>query len=227
MATPSSILAWEIPCSLEGYSPWGHKESSMTEQLSLSFSSWGKNYILNQHQNISYGWPSQGCLHREKNCFYPSGTLQSTLGLYRKQGGRVVSSPLSAAVLSSRSFIITSSQFNKYLPGRPLWAGHCINVDGPDERCSRELELVCAAALALEAVRKPATGRRGGDHPHHSPRSTAVSPALNGRMITIPPTGAFLTTSFSKDKVRISLIKINNLAWIFESPLKNTCDFIS
>ena len=34
-----------------------------------------------------------------------------------REGGRVMSSPLSAAVLSSRSFIITSSQFNKYLPG--------------------------------------------------------------------------------------------------------------
>ena len=36
MATHSSILAWEIPCteSLAGYSPWSHKESDMTEQLS-------------------------------------------------------------------------------------------------------------------------------------------------------------------------------------------------
>ena len=26
MATPSSILAWRIPWSLVGYSPWGRKE---------------------------------------------------------------------------------------------------------------------------------------------------------------------------------------------------------
>ena len=32
MATHSSILAWRIP--LVGYSPWGHKEADMTEQLS-------------------------------------------------------------------------------------------------------------------------------------------------------------------------------------------------
>ena len=32
MATHSSILAWRIP--LVGYSPWGHKESDTTEQLS-------------------------------------------------------------------------------------------------------------------------------------------------------------------------------------------------
>ena len=32
-ATHSSILAWRIPWteSLVGYSPWGHKESDMTE----------------------------------------------------------------------------------------------------------------------------------------------------------------------------------------------------
>ena len=34
MATHSSVLAWEIPRMEEsgvGYSPWGHKESDMTE----------------------------------------------------------------------------------------------------------------------------------------------------------------------------------------------------
>ena len=39
MATHSSILAWRIPWteeSLVGYTPWGHKESDTTEQLSLS-----------------------------------------------------------------------------------------------------------------------------------------------------------------------------------------------
>ena len=35
MATHSSILAWEIPWTEEpdGYSPWSHKESDTTEQL--------------------------------------------------------------------------------------------------------------------------------------------------------------------------------------------------
>ena len=40
VATHSSIIAWRIPqtdCSLVGYSPWGHKESDMTKQLTLSF----------------------------------------------------------------------------------------------------------------------------------------------------------------------------------------------
>ena len=31
MATNSSIFPLEIPCSLVGYSPWGHKESDTTE----------------------------------------------------------------------------------------------------------------------------------------------------------------------------------------------------
>ena len=37
MATHSSILAWEIlgQRTLAGYSPWGHKELYMTEQLSI------------------------------------------------------------------------------------------------------------------------------------------------------------------------------------------------
>ena len=40
MATHSSILAWEIPWtgSLVGYSPWGHKESGLTERLRLALS---------------------------------------------------------------------------------------------------------------------------------------------------------------------------------------------
>ena len=37
MATHSSVLAWRIPWTEEpGYSPWGHKQSDMTEQLTLS-----------------------------------------------------------------------------------------------------------------------------------------------------------------------------------------------
>ena len=49
MATHSSILGWEIPWteerSLAGYSPWGHKESDMTEQLTLSLSLGIKAYV--------------------------------------------------------------------------------------------------------------------------------------------------------------------------------------
>ena len=42
-ATHSSILAWRIPWSLAGYSPWGHKELDTTEATSLSFS---LHYVL-------------------------------------------------------------------------------------------------------------------------------------------------------------------------------------
>ena len=37
MAIHSSILPWKIPWTEEpgGYSPWGHKELDMTEQLSM------------------------------------------------------------------------------------------------------------------------------------------------------------------------------------------------
>ena len=38
MATHSSILAWEIPWTEEPgrHSPWGHKESDMTERLGFA-----------------------------------------------------------------------------------------------------------------------------------------------------------------------------------------------
>ena len=38
MATHSRILAWRIPWTRVGYSPWDHKESDMTERLTLSLS---------------------------------------------------------------------------------------------------------------------------------------------------------------------------------------------
>ena len=38
MATHSSILAWRIPWTEEPDSPWGHKESDMTERRTLSHS---------------------------------------------------------------------------------------------------------------------------------------------------------------------------------------------
>ena len=49
MATYSSILAWRIPGerSLTGCSPWGYKESNMTEQLTLSF--------LQRHKGLGSG----------------------------------------------------------------------------------------------------------------------------------------------------------------------------
>ena len=36
MATHSSVLAWRIPWTKVGYSPRGHKESDLTEQLSTA-----------------------------------------------------------------------------------------------------------------------------------------------------------------------------------------------
>ena len=38
MAIHSSILVWKIPWrSMVGYSPWGRRESDMTEQLQFQF----------------------------------------------------------------------------------------------------------------------------------------------------------------------------------------------
>ena len=57
MATHSSILVWRIPWTEEpgGYSPWGHKELDMTEQLTLltPFSKW-KTFFLGALISILY-----------------------------------------------------------------------------------------------------------------------------------------------------------------------------
>ena len=50
LATPSSILAWRIPWTEEPDSPWGHKESDTTEQLThtqqvLYGSGWGNPHF--------------------------------------------------------------------------------------------------------------------------------------------------------------------------------------
>ena len=48
MTTHPSILAWRIPGqrSLVGYSPWGHKESDMTKQLSNNKNNFNPHSIL-------------------------------------------------------------------------------------------------------------------------------------------------------------------------------------
>ena len=48
-ATHSSILAWKIPWTI--YSPWGHKESDMTERLSLHFTSL---HFTSLHASIAF-----------------------------------------------------------------------------------------------------------------------------------------------------------------------------
>ena len=45
MATHSSILAWKQK-SLEGCSPWGHKESDTTERLSTVFIYHGQSFTF-------------------------------------------------------------------------------------------------------------------------------------------------------------------------------------
>ena len=48
MATHSSILAWEIPWTEElvGYSPWGSKESDMTEHILLKIYKFINIYVM-------------------------------------------------------------------------------------------------------------------------------------------------------------------------------------
>ena len=50
--------------SLVGYSPWGHKESKMTERLTLSHF---HNYLVTREIKVSHAWG----YGREENCPKP------------------------------------------------------------------------------------------------------------------------------------------------------------
>ena len=57
METHSSMLAWEIPWAEEpGYSPWGHRESDMTERLSTHMQE--VNYLKNQFSSVPQSCPT-------------------------------------------------------------------------------------------------------------------------------------------------------------------------
>ena len=64
MATHSSILAWRISQmgSLAGYSPWGHKELDMTDQLTHEV----KNYFLVRTFIKNYFFPKSWFLRKAK-----------------------------------------------------------------------------------------------------------------------------------------------------------------
>ena len=51
-ATHSSILAWRIPWT----SPWGHKESDVTERLSLSLGCNGQDLMILCILELRKGW---------------------------------------------------------------------------------------------------------------------------------------------------------------------------
>ena len=67
MAAHSSILAWRIPWTEQGYSPWGQQESNTTEQLTLllfSLSQWrqfrlrgeAESRLLGNHRLMECQW---------------------------------------------------------------------------------------------------------------------------------------------------------------------------
>ena len=57
MAIHSSILAWKIPWAEEpGYSPWGRRESDMTERLSTHMQE--VNYLKNQFSSVPQSCPT-------------------------------------------------------------------------------------------------------------------------------------------------------------------------
>ena len=63
MATHSIIPAWKIPCTEEpGYSPWGCKESDMTEWLTLSLHFHGfSEHLVIPFVNVSFKIRNSTC----------------------------------------------------------------------------------------------------------------------------------------------------------------------
>ena len=97
MATHSNILAWRIPGqrSLEGYSPRGHKESDVTEQLTLSlFNFFNPVFILAIIFCISsiFGWLSfkttNSCFILSVSYLGRTDSLEKTLVLGKIEGRR-------------------------------------------------------------------------------------------------------------------------------------------
>ena len=56
MATHSSILAWTIPWSLAGYSPWGRKELDMTEHACIIIVTVSSNSYPWWHSQYTMYW---------------------------------------------------------------------------------------------------------------------------------------------------------------------------
>ena len=97
MAIHSSILAWRIPWteeSLVGYSPWGHKESDMTDDFhSLIYSTYGNvsfHVTLSIHLTLSSPLPKSIslCLFLHG---YPVNKFFSTISIYIRVRIRYIS----------------------------------------------------------------------------------------------------------------------------------------
>ena len=78
MATHSRILAWEIPGQkgLTSYSPWGHKESDMTEQLST------RAHIHTHTHTHTHTHAVNNSNHAEKSKCFPEPNMAFSLSVY-------------------------------------------------------------------------------------------------------------------------------------------------
>ena len=79
MATHSSILAGEFhgQGSLAGYSPWGCKESDMTEQLTLSLSTNFGRSIGKEVNRLPFQWGENCKSHGSQSAAKRDGTMGS------------------------------------------------------------------------------------------------------------------------------------------------------
>ena len=92
MATHSSILAWRIPWTEESgglYSPWGHKDSDTTEQLTHTHththtqSLSGPKNILSSSLSFQKSWKKQAKKEKRKIHHFASYVLLLVMGKTR------------------------------------------------------------------------------------------------------------------------------------------------
>ena len=105
MATHSSILAWKIPWTREpGYSPWGHKESDTTEQLTHT------PYFYRMFQSLDFLLQIFSCylflLHIVPSVYFSFSSTSSFI-LYRLFGtGDLEATPVVSSALLCPFFIL-------------------------------------------------------------------------------------------------------------------------
>ena len=101
MTIPSSILAWRIPWTEEGYSPWGHKELDTSEATQHSTAQrWLRRRVRHPHMIWCRKWASNDyykIAYLQFSFIYPLSPLPLVLCLVTisYQGPDIMRDPMS------------------------------------------------------------------------------------------------------------------------------------
>ena len=119
MATRSSILAWKFhgQRSLTGYSPWGHKESDMTEQLSAHTRTGMYAQPPPKLVTSAKGRTRHNCNVRSQRGQSKRTGHHQSQGKCLSQGGKIPSTAVQTAKIASATKLWENTG---YLPPTPL-----------------------------------------------------------------------------------------------------------